>query len=168
MTVTALNVRNENLQTKTGITDEQRTAIAEKLTKALSSTYILYHKTQAFHWNVTGPMFYSVHKMTETQYEELAEAIDDMAERIRTLGAAAPMGLSQYIENSVVTDAQDFPATGEMLTILADDNQRIASLLREAVQVAEDANDVYTADMLTARIGAHEEAAWMLTATAAK
>ncbi len=167
MTVTALNVRNEKLQTKTGMTENQRKAISQKLTKALSSTYVLYHKTQAFHWNVTGPMFYSVHKMTEAQYENLAEAIDDLAERIRTLGSAAPMGLSQYIEHSVVTDAQDFPATGEMLTMLADDNQRVASLLRDAVETAEQASDVFTADMLTARIGAHEEAAWMLTATAA-
>lgn len=168
MTVAALDIRNEKLKTKTGFTDDQRTAISEKLTKALASTYVLYHKTQAFHWNVTGPMFYSVHKMTEGQYEDLAEAIDDLAERIRTLGAAAPMGLSQYIENSVVTDDSDFPATGEMLTALAEDNQRVASLMRDAVETAENANDVYTADMLTARIGAHEEAAWMLTAIAAE
>lgn len=168
MTVTALNVRNENLQTKTGYTEEQRKAISEKLTKALASTYVLYHKTQAFHWNVTGPMFYTVHKMTEAQYQDQAKAIDALAERIRTLGSAAPMGLAQYIENSVVTDAQDFPAAGEMLTALAEDNQRIASLMRNAVATAEQANDVYTADMLTARIGAHEEAAWMLSATAAK
>lgn len=168
MTVTALNVRNENLQTKTGYTEEQRKAISEKLTKALASTYVLYHKTQAFHWNVTGPMFYTVHKMTEAQYQDQAKAIDALAERIRTLGSAAPMGLAQYIENSVVTDAQDFPAAGEMLTALTEDNQRIASLMRDAVETAEQANDVYTADMLTARIGAHEEAAWMLSATAAK
>ena len=108
---------------KSDIKQADRAKMAEKLGQALASTYVLYQKTQSVHWNVTGPLFVSVHKLTEGQYEDLAASIDEIAERIRALGAKTPVGLSTYINNSVI------------------------------------------ADLLTTRIGALEEASWMLSAS---
>ena len=163
---TALKARAENIPMKTSLRDDDRKAIAEDLGRALASTYVLYHKTHGFHWNVTGPLFYSVHKLTDDQYQDLAEAVDDIAERIRALGAPAPMGLAAYAKASVVEDIEDFPATGEMVRELAADHLTVADQMRDMVKRAEKASDVYTADLLTARIGVHEEAAWMLNAIA--
>ncbi len=163
-----LKVRNEMLPADTDVPADSRKLIAEGLRAALASSYVLYHKTQGFHWNVTGPLFYSVHKLTEAQYEDLADAIDAVAERIRALGAPATMGLKQYVTMSAVDDVDTFPDTGGMVEQLAKDNLTVADQLRETVQLAEGANDVYTADLLTGRIGVHEEAAWMLNAIVAK
>lgn len=167
MSNTVLMTRNETLDIKSDLKPENRTAVAEKLGKVLASSYVLYHKTQGFHWNVTGPMFVSVHELTERQYQDLAEAIDAIAERIRTLGAPAPMGLAGYVSDSNVLDQAEFPTVGQMLETLAHDHLIIADEMRSIVEMAETAKDVYTADLLTARIGAHEEAAWMLKALAA-
>lgn len=161
-----LNVRAETLPLETDVPADARERLAKQLGDVLASTFVLYHKTQGFHWNVAGPLFYSVHKLTEEQYEDLAEAVDDIAERIRALGSPAPMGLAGYIEASVVKDQSHFPNAGEMLTTLSQDHRRVADQMRDVVNAAEALNDVYTADLLTARIGAHEEAAWMLTAIA--
>lgn len=168
MSTDALNVRNEKLTINTKVAREDRAAIADKLGKALASTYVLYHKTQGFHWNVTGPLFFSVHELTETHYKDLARAIDDIAERIRALGAPSPMGLAGYVGNSGVIDQNEFGDVGQMLRQLADDHLTVADEMRAIVADAEKVDDVYTADLLTARIGAHEEASWMLTALAAK
>ncbi|MCR9269388.1 MAG: DNA starvation/stationary phase protection protein [Hyphomonadaceae bacterium] len=167
MTNSALMTRNETLNIESELKPENRTEIAEKLGKVLASTYVLYHKTQGFHWNVTGPMFISVHELTETQYKDLAAAIDDIAERVRTLGAPAPMGLAGYVGDSQVLDQSEFPTVGQMLETLARDHLTVADEMRGIVEAAEQVKDVYTADLLTARIGAHEEAAWMLKALAA-
>lgn len=168
MTTDALKVRNEKLAIDTQVAREDRAEIAEKLGKALASTYVLYHKTQGFHWNVTGPLFLSVHELTETHYEDLAKAIDDIAERIRAIGAPSPMGLAGYVSDSGVIDQSEFGDVGQMLRQLAEDHLTVADEMRDIVAAAEKVNDVYTADLLTARIGAHEEASWMLTALAAK
>lgn len=164
MTNAALNAVSEELPVKTGLLHENRRALAQELGCALASTYVLYHKTHGYHWNVAGPLFYSVHNLTDSQYRNLAEAIDDMAERIRAIGFATPVGLSQYLKESVVDDVEGVKPAGQMIAELADDHQRVAMQLREAVAKAEALEDVYTADLLTARIGAHEEAAWMLNA----
>lgn len=167
MTNTVLMTRNETLNIETDVSAENRTAIAGMLDKVLASTYVLYHKTQGFHWNVTGPMFLSVHELTERHYKDLARAVDKIAERIRTLGAPAPMGLTGYINESQVDDQSEFPTVGQMLETLARDHLTIADEMRGIVEAAEKLKDVYTADLLTARIGEHEEAAWMLKALAA-
>ena len=157
----------EELPVKTGIDRKDRKMLSELMGRALASTYVLYHKTHAFHWNITGPLFYSVHNMTEDQYNSLAEAIDDIAERIRAIGFRAPTGLAAYIADSRVEDVVDDKDAEGMIRQLANDNQLVATQLRDAVMEAEKVDDVYTADLLTARIGAHEEAAWMLNALVA-
>lgn len=163
---TALKTRNETLEIETDVKKDERKVVAEMLGRTLASTYVLYHKTQGFHWNVTGPLFVAVHELTEKQYEDLAEAVDDIAERVRALGAPAPMGLAGYVSESAVLDQSEFPDVGTMLRGLAKDHLTVADEMRKVVSAAEDINDVYTADLLTSRIGAHEEAAWMLTALA--
>lgn len=162
MTVTMFDTRAEKIPTRSSIAAKDREKLADLLGQALSSTYVLYHKTQAFHWNVAGPLFFAVHNLTEKQYKELAEAIDDMAERIRAIGFPAPIGLAAYARDSAVSDVTEFPETGDMIVELARDHQTVANQLREIVKEAEKVDDVYTADLLTARVGAHEEAAWML------
>ncbi|MEM1103107.1 MAG: DNA starvation/stationary phase protection protein [Pseudomonadota bacterium] len=147
---------------------EDRRELAALLGKALASTYVLYHKTHAYHWNVTGPLFYSVHKLTDEQYQNLADAVDEIAERIRALGFATPVGLSSYMSNSIVDDVKGAPPAAEMLRVLAEDHRAVAAQFTDIVEIAEKHDDVYTADMLTARIGFHEEAAWMLNAQLAE
>ncbi|QTD54564.1 Dps family protein [Parasphingorhabdus cellanae] len=152
-------------ETNTDLKRDDRVDMAEKLGEVLASTYVLYQKTQSVHWNVTGPMFVSVHKMTEAQYEDLAESIDDLAERIRALGAKTPVGLSTYINASTIDDQVEWGDVDAMLTQLSSDNIAVANQMREFVKTAEKANDVFTADLLTSRIGALEEASWMLSAS---
>ncbi|MEO1252125.1 MAG: DNA starvation/stationary phase protection protein [Pseudomonadota bacterium] len=168
MATEALNSNVAELPVKTGIEREDRKKLAEQMGKVLASSYVLYHKTHAYHWNITGPLFYSVHKLTDEQYEDLAAAIDDIAERIRAIGFQTPVGLGSYLKDSVIEDTDTLPNAGDMIRQLADDNQAIASQLRDAVMEAEKVDDVYTADLLTARVGAHEEASWMLNSLAAK
>jgi len=148
---------------KTGIEREDRKKLANLLNEALASTYVLYAKTHAVHWNVVGQMFYGVHKLTDEQYNELATAIDTIAERVRAIGFPALGGLSNYLEVSVVSDFRELTNTGEMLAQLAQDHQAVAAKLREAADEAEEVKDFYTHDLLTGRIGAHEEATWMLS-----
>ena len=158
------SARANELPVATGIAREDLRELAHKLGGVLASTYVLYHKTHAYHWNVTGPLFYSVHKLTDAQYQDLAAAIEEIAERTRALGFAAPVGLSGYIKESVVKDVSGVPSAGDMVAELADDHQAVAVQLRNVVDEAETVDDVFTADLLTARIGVHEEAAWMLNA----
>lgn len=149
----------------TDLKSDDRVDMAEKLGDVLASTYVLYQKTQSVHWNVTGPMFVSVHKMTEAQYEDLAESVDDLAERIRALGAKTPVGLSTYINSSIIDDQTEWGDVDAMLRQLSSDNIAVANQMRKFVKTAEEANDVFTADLLTSRIGALEEASWMLSAS---
>ncbi|ATW03489.1 DNA starvation/stationary phase protection protein [Sphingopyxis sp. BSNA05] len=150
---------------KSDIKKADRATMAEKLGEALASTYVLYQKTQAVHWNVTGPQFHGVHKLTEAQYEDLAASIDEIAERIRALGAKTPVGLSTYIENSAIKDQVKYGDVESMLKQLSDDTLTVADQMREFVKTAEEADDVFTADLLTARIGVLEESSWMLSAS---
>jgi len=150
---------------KSDIKKADRATMAEKLGEALASTYVLYQKTQAVHWNVTGPQFHGVHKLTEAQYEDLAASIDEIAERIRALGAKTPVGLSTYIENSAIKDQVKYGDVESMLKQLSEDTLTVADQMREFVKTAEQADDVFTADLLTARIGVLEESSWMLSAS---
>lgn len=162
--VQSLDVQNTTLPLTTEISVEDKKAISEKLGKTLAGSYVLYHKTHSFHWNVTGPMFISIHELTEGQYQDLASAIDDIAERIRSLGQPAPQGLSTYLEMSSISDSDGIPTAGDMLHQLAADHLTLADEFRNISEAADEVRDVFTADMAVARVGTHEKAAWMLTA----
>ena len=148
-----------------GITDQDRSAIAQGLSHLLADTYTLYLTTHNFHWNVTGPMFNSLHNMFMLQYTELWNAVDPVAERIRSLGHTAPGSYAQF---SQLTSLPDAPATPpkalEMIAILAQGHEAVARTARSLYPAVEKAHDEPTADLLTQRIGVHEQAAWMLRA----
>jgi len=145
-----------------GISAEDRRAIAEGLSHLLADTYTVYLKTHNFHWNVTGPMFQTLHLMFETQYNELALAVDLIAERIRALGFPAPGSYREFARLSRVHEAEGSPRAEEMIRQLVDAQQIIVRTAREAFQLADDANDQPTADLLTQRMQVHEKTAWML------
>lgn len=159
-----LKPKIEHGKTHSGIDEKARANLAELLGKALADSYVLYLKTQNLHWNVVGPQFYGVHKLTEAQYQDMAESIDDIAERIRAIGFFAPGSFDAYKKLTSVEEAgSEFDAQA-MIATLADDNETCSRSLRQAVIEAEKLEDVKTADLLTERIGQHEENTWMLRA----
>lgn len=166
MTNAALQSRPQETQPDIGLDRADTKAIAEALSDALADSFSLCLKTLGVHWNIVGPSFYGMHKLTETQYEDLAAAIDALAERIRALGHVAPAAFGDYAERSVVESKATLSTAEGMLTALIRDNEAVARRLREAVAVADEAQDVFTADMLTARVGKHEQNVWMLKAVA--
>lgn len=147
---------------KTGLQTQDRQSLAKAVGKALSETYVLYTKTQGVHWNVVGPMFYSLHKLTETQYEDLAEAIDLLAERIRALGSPSPASFGEFLELSSIEESRGMPTAEIAVTALCADHETAARTFREATTLANELDDVVTADLLTQRMAEHEKAAWML------
>ena len=159
-----LNVVPEQDQVETGVRDAD--AIATGLSDVLADTYRLIFKTHAYHWNVEGPLFYSVHNLTEEQYEEMFQAADVLAERVRALGRLAPSQLSAIMEASVIEDKSDLPSAGDMCEDLAADHERVAHRFHALVKLSDDRNDPVTDDLATARSGFHEKAAWMLRALA--
>jgi starvation-inducible DNA-binding protein len=146
---------------------DSRPEIAEGLARLLSDTYTLYLKTHNYHWNVTGPMFPALHVMFETQYNELALAVDLIAERIRALGAPAPGSYREFAQHSTIADEGDRPDATEMIRRLIAGQDAVVRTARAAFPAAESARDEPTADLLTQRILAHEKAAWMLRSTLA-
>ena len=146
-----------------GISDEDRAAIAEGLGKLLADTYTLYLTTHNFHWNVTGPMFNTLHAMFMTQYTELWSAVDPIAERIRSLGHPAPGSYAQFASMSSIEDAPAAPPKAmEMVAILVRGHEAVARTARAIFPLAERAADEPTADLLTQRLTIHEQSAWML------
>lgn len=145
-----------------GISEEDRKEIAQGLSRLLADTYTLYLKTHYFHWNVTGPMFHSLHTMFETEYTELAVAVDDIAERIRTIGYPAPGSYSEFAELSSISETRGVPEAEEMISLLVEANEAVVRTARNAFPVAERANDESTVDLLTERMRTHEKTAWML------
>lgn len=145
-----------------GVDRKDRKALANDLSVALADTYMLYGDTQSVHWNATGPLFYSLHNLTEAQYGDLADAVDNLAERIRAIGFPAPGGLRRMVSLSELPNQPEPQSTKEMIQWLVEGNERCARSLREAVKRAEESDDVKTADLLTHRIGQHEENIWML------
>ena len=145
-----------------GISDAQRKAIADGLSRALADTYTLYLKTHNFHWNVTGPMFQTLHLMFEGQYNELALAVDAIAERIRALGFPAPGTYSEYAKLSSIGETEGVPKAEEMIALLVEGQETVARTAREVFAIADEANDEPTADLLTQRLQIHEKNAWML------
>jgi starvation-inducible DNA-binding protein len=137
---------------------------AQHLKLVLADTFVLYMKTYAVHWNYKGQKFFSVHKLTEEHYGELAEAIDEIAERIRALGDEAPITLSSILDSADLSEMKKHGASDDnALRELADGHRLLSSKAKEAAEALEESGDLYSNDMMIARIGAHEKAAWMLS-----
>jgi len=146
----------------TGISEGDRTEIAAGLSHVLADSYTLYLKTHNYHWNVVGPMFNTLHLMFETQYNELALAVDMIAERIRALGEPAPATFREFAELSSIIEDDDRPDAEEMIRRLVKGHEQTAKTAREMFDVVERARDEPTADLLTQRMQVHEKTAWML------
>lgn len=145
-----------------GIPEGDRKAIIDGLRKALADTYTLYLKTHNFHWNVTGPLFGTLHAMFQEQYNDLWGAVDELAERIRALGAFAPGSYRDFSALTSVVEADGVPSAEEMLRQLVVGHETVVKTLRAGFPAAEKGNDESTADLLTQRLRVHEKTAWML------
>lgn len=145
-----------------GIAKDQRKTIASGLSRLLADEYTLYLKTHNFHWNVTGPMFNTLHLMFEQHYNESALAVDQVAERIRALGFPAPGTYREYAALSSIEETPGVPAALKMVALLVKAHEACARTARSVFPAAEAANDQPTADLLTQRMQAHEKTAWML------
>jgi starvation-inducible DNA-binding protein len=153
MTIQTINI---------GIREDDRHAIAQGLSALLADTYTLYLKTHYFHWNVTGPMFQTLHLMFETQYNELALAVDSIAERIRALGVYAPGTYREFMRLSSISESDGVPKAVEMISQLVEGQEAVVRTARSLYALVEQAHDEATADLLTQRIQLHEKTAWML------
>lgn len=136
--------------------------VVEALSKLLADSYTLYLKTHNYHWNVTGPMFNSLHTLFETQYTEYALAVDEIAERIRAVGARAPGSYSEFSELASVKEDRGSPPALEMIQNLVNDSEATAASARRVVEAAEAAGDQATGDLGVRRIDVHDKNAWML------
>lgn len=150
------------MQIDIGISEKDRKEIAEGLSKVLADTYTLYLKTHNFHWNVTGPMFQTLHLMFETHYNELALAVDLVAERIRALGFPAPGTYGDFARLSSIPEEPGVPAAQEMIKKLVQGHETVVRTARGMWSAAEKAQDQPTLDLLTQRMQVHEKTAWML------
>lgn len=155
MTVTAPSIN-------IGIPEDQRQQIAQGLGRLLADTYVLYGNTHGFHWNVTGPMFNTLHLMFMEQYTELWNALDVIAERIRALGCLVPFGGATLSRLASLGEAEEHPAALAMVRQLVEGHEAVARTAREVFSVAEAAGDQSTADLITQRLQIHEKTAWML------
>ncbi|MNM93933.1 DNA protection during starvation protein [compost metagenome] len=145
-----------------GIGEQDRAAIAEGLSRLLADTYTLYLKTHNFHWNVTGPMFNTLHLMFEGQYNELALAVDSIAERIRALGFPAPGTYAAYARLSSIKEEEGVPEAKEMIKLLVQGQEAVVRTARSIFPLIDKVSDEPTADLLTQRMQVHEKTAWML------
>ncbi len=145
-----------------GISDKDRAAVAGELSKLLADSYTLYLMTHNFHWNVTGPMFNTLHMMFMTQYTEQWTALDAIAERIRALGHYAPGTYREFGKLSSIPEPTKVLSATEMIQMLVDGNEAVAQTARTAFKQADAASDQPTADLLTQRLDIHEKNAWML------
>jgi starvation-inducible DNA-binding protein len=137
-------------------------AVVRELSTLLATTYTLYTKTQNYHWNVTGPMFTTLHTLFETQYTELATAIDEIAERIRARGAFAPGSASEFARLSTVKEDTTRSEAKQMIRSLTNDQGAIGDVARRVIEAAEAVNDQASVDLGTRRLDVHEKNAWML------
>ncbi|MBL4818483.1 MAG: DNA starvation/stationary phase protection protein [Deltaproteobacteria bacterium] len=145
-----------------GIAAGTREKIAQDLSHLLADTFSLYLKTHYYHWNVTGPHFKTLHEMFEGQYNELWEAVDLIAERMRALGAEAPGSYNAYAQATHIKEAHKVPHADTMVQDLAEGHETIARNARKMFETVSKAHDEVTADMLTGRMTVHEKTAWML------
>jgi len=145
-----------------GIAEKKREDLASGLSRVLADTYTLYLKSHNFHWNVTGPMFQTLHLMFEAQYSELALAVDLLAERIRALGLPAPGTFKTFAKLSAIKEDDGVPKAEDMIRLLVEGHETVARTARKVFRVADSANDQPTCDLLTQRLQVHEKTAWML------
>jgi len=145
-----------------GISSKDRKKIADGLSRVMADTYTLYLKTHNYHWNVTGPMFQTLHLMFETQYNELWMAVDLVAERIRSLGYTAPGTYQQFAKLTSIEDEEGVPEATQMIRDLVKGHERVAKTAREVFTSADKVSDESTTDLLTQRLQVHEKTAWML------
>lgn len=150
------------LDLNTGISEAERDSVVELLNHILADTYLLYLKTQNFHWNVTGPLFPQLHTLFESQYTALSEAVDTLAERIRALGSHAPGSFSSFLALTTLEEAKDVPNAESMLAQLLDDHESIVRGMRAGFDLLDDAGDEVTLDLFIQRMADHEKTAWML------
>ena len=150
------------LEIDIGIDKKDRKAIAEGLSCLLADTYVLSLKTHNYHWNVTGPMFQTLHLMFQAQYNELWLAVDLVAERIRTLGHPAPGTYKAFAKLASIKEEEGVPAATQMIRNLVKGHEQVAKTARAILPVVDKANDQPTADLLTQRLQVHEKTAWML------
>jgi starvation-inducible DNA-binding protein len=147
-----------------GINEQDRIAIAEGLKRLLADSYTLYLQTHNFHWNVTGPRFRDLHLMFEEHYTELAVAVDDIAERIRTLDVAAPGTYKAFAELSSIKETEGVPAAEDMVEVLTRSHEQVVKTCREVLTPAQQAGDESTVALVSDRMRVHEKTAWMLRA----
>jgi starvation-inducible DNA-binding protein len=145
-----------------GIAEKERAEIADGLSRLLADTYTLYLKTHNFHWNVTGPMFQTLHLMFEQQYNELALAVDLIAERIRALGFPAPGSYREFGKLTSIAESEGVTSARDMIRQMVEGQEAVVRTARSVFPVAEKSNDQPTADLLTQRMQLHEKNAWML------
>lgn len=145
-----------------GIKETDRTAIAAGLNRLLSDSYTLYLQTHNFHWNVTGPRFHDLHLLFETQYTEMATAVDEIAERVRALGVPAMGTYADFAAHSSIKEVSGVPAAEDMVRILTDSHEAVVRTCREVLKMAQDADDESTASLVGDRMRVHEKTAWML------
>lgn len=150
------------MQIDIGISEQHRRQIAEGLARLLADSYTLYLKTHNFHWNVTGPMFSTLHALFEEHYTELATAVDEIAERIRALGVAAPGSYQQFSQLSSIEEETGVPTAEEMIAQLTQGQEAVIRTARSIFPVVDAAHDEPSADLLTQRMQIHEKNAWML------
>lgn len=148
-----------------GINESNRIAIADGLKKLLADSYTLYLQTHNFHWNVTGPQFRELHLMFEEHYTELAIAVDDIAERIRTLGIAAPGTYRSFAQLSSIKEVDGVPAAFDMVKLLLQGHEAVVKTCRSVLKQAQEADDESTSALVGDRMRVHEKTAWMLRAT---
>lgn len=147
------------------MSDTHQQTVADGLADLLADTYTVYLKTHNFHWNVTGPAFHSLHGLFEAQYTELAAAVDEIAERIRTLGETAPGSYRAFAARTKIVESETVPAAPDMLAELAADQMTIAATAKRVIADAERAGDAASVDLLVRRIDTHEKNAWMLNSS---
>ena len=148
-----------------GIIEKDRLNTAEGLKRLLADSYTLYLQTHYFHWNVTGPQFRELHLMFEEHYTELAIAVDDIAERIRTLDVVAPGTYKAFAKLTSILEVEDIPEAMKMVDLLTKGHEQVVKTAREVLKLAEDANDESSAALVSDRMRVHEKTAWMLRAT---
>jgi starvation-inducible DNA-binding protein len=149
----------------TGLTKAERADVAQELTKVLADSFAVYLKTHGYHWNVRGPEFFSFHNLLEQQYRDIWTALDELAERIRALGVLAPQSFSGFGNLTSIKDGDPEKEATAMLKELMQDHETLIATARKALEVADEAGDEASADLLTQRLGAHEKFAWMLRST---
>ncbi len=145
-----------------GISEANRKQIVSGLERMMADSFMVYLKTLFFHWNVTGPMFQPLHSVFETQYQALALAVDELAERIRSLGYPAPGTFQQFNHLTSIAEEAKVPDSDTMLQLLVEGRESVIRVGREVARVAEQANDISTLDLVTKQVEAHEKTAWML------